>query len=312
VVVVTIKYPPGGRVERRRFDRTFTIGTITGSDLVLDQTGPAVQITIAIADPDVRLDIHGKGVITLRLNDWPVDPDFVHVLHVGDKLRLADHLITFEFVAGTAEELRRALGERSREPDAAEAEILAALRADPADAVAREVYADWLDGHERCNEAEFVRLQWLPDGIRVTDNEAFSSEWMSHQPQAIRLRLRDLAQLSDPRRRALVSRPTVLCRRVDRAPDRPPVPCQRTWDAFELTAVDTTRHCTTCNNDVEFCSTFEELSERGDEEMPVALDPFLVAEAARDAYYNLSRDFDNEPTNPPIYDNIEDVDVEEV
>ncbi|MBA2543779.1 MAG: TIGR02996 domain-containing protein [Deltaproteobacteria bacterium] len=293
MVVVKVRYPDG-RTKRLRFDRTFTIGTISNSDVSLEHAGHQVQTAIAIADPDVRLDVRGRSVITLRLNDWHVDPDFVHVLHVGDRLQLADHLIVFELVAGTAEEVRRALGESSRDPDVAEAEILAALRADPTDAMVREVYADWLDGHERCNEAEFVRLQWLPDGKRVTDNEAFSSEWMSHQPQAIRLRLRDLAQLSDPSRRALVSRPTVLCRHTSE-------PCPRIWDAFALTPVDTTRSCATCKHDVEFCSTLQDVSELGFQAMPVALDPFLVAETARDAYYSLHRDFD-EPTNPVFED----------
>ncbi len=290
MVVVKVRYLDA-RTQRLRFGRTFTIGTIPGSDVALDgiRTSVQEQISIVVADPDVTLGVHRKG--TVWLNEWPVDPDFVHVLHVGDKIKLANQWVLVELVAGTAEEVRRALGESSREPDAAEAEILAALRADPADPMAREVYADWLDGHERCNEAEFVRLQWLPDGKRVTDNEAFSSEWMSHQPQAIRLRLRDLAQLSDPRRRALVSRPTVLCRH--------PEPCPRTWDAFALTAVDTIRSCATCKHDVEFCSTLHDVSELGLEAMPVALDPFLVAETARDAYYSIHHDF-AEPTDPLI------------
>lgn len=286
VVVVTVRFPD--RASRRfRFERTFTIGSLPGSDLLLPDTAHQVQVTIAVFDPDVRLEIADTHVRTLRLNGWPVDPDFVHVLHVGDKVEIADHAIVFDLVAGTPAEVRRWFGEQSREPDPAEHEILAALRADPADPDAREVYADWLDGHERCGEAELVRLQWLPTSKYVTDSTAFSSEWMSHQPQAMRFRLRDLAQLSDPGRRALVSRPTVLCGRQQ---------CHRRWEQFELTGLDVTRHCTSCKQDVEFCSTFEALAELGVERLPVALDPILVAERAREAYYRRSQE--DEPTNP--------------
>lgn len=291
MVVVKVRYPDG-RSERFRFGAAFSIGTPPDSHIHVQAHGQVFQYWIVIEDPDVRLDPGPGRALSLRLNHWDVDPDFVHVLHVGDRLQIVDHAILFELVAGTPLEVQRYFGEVSREPDPAEQEVLEALRADPADPVAREVYADWLDGRERCGEAELVRLQWLPDGKRITDTEAFSSEWMSHQPQAIRLRLRDLAQLSDPRRRALISRPTVLCRRAT---------CHRRWEQFAVTGADTTRHCGACQRDVEFCSDFDQLADCAIAGVPVALDPLLVEDAARQAYYHETFE---EPTTPiqPIAD----------
>lgn len=291
-MVVKVRYPDG-RTERFQFGATFSVGTPTDSHIHIDAHGHVFQHWIVIAEPDVRLDPGPSVLRWLRLNHWEVDPDFVHVLHVGDVLQVADHVLLFELVAGTPYETQRYFGEVSREPDPAEEEVLAALRADPADAQAREVYADWLDGHERCGEAELVRLQWLPDGKRITDTEAFSSEWMSHQPQAIRLRLRDLAQLSDPGRRALTSRPTVVCRRAA---------CHRRWELFDITGVDTTRYCGSCERDVQFCSEFDQLAEAGAAGAPVALDPLLVEDAARQAYDQEGFDEPTMPIHPLVDD----------
>lgn len=286
MVVVSVK-AQGGTTHRWRFERTFTIGTRPGSDLSLGTAAliDQVELTIVIADPDVRLDL--TGAPSVNLNHWNVDPDFVHVLHVGDTIELADHEILLELVAGTALEVQRVFGEVPTIPDASEAEVLAALRADPADPVAREVYADWLDSHERCAEAELVRLQWLPDGKRVVDPEAFSSEWMSHQPRAIQLRLRDLAQVTDPGRRALASRPAMICR--DQT-------CERRWENLAVLPLDTKRYCARCDQHVDFCSTLDDLSERGTRHHPVAIDPILVHEVAVHAYHH-PNDFDEE-TNP--------------
>ncbi len=287
MVVVRIK--TDGRTRRLRFDRTFTLGTTPGCDVFLGAWRHDVAVTVTVADPDVRLD-PSPEIWSLTLNDYDVDSDFVHVLHVGDKLGLAHHEILFELVAGTPLEVRRVLGEAPTAPDPAEQEVLEALRADPADPVAREVYADWLDMHERCSEAELVRLQWLPDGKRVTDPAAFSSEWMSHQSRAIQLRLRDLAQLSDPARRALSSRPMMMCRYEG---------CPQRWEALEIRDTDTIRYCGRCKGTVEFCSTFARLSSRGNLRLPVAVDPILVHEVATRTYYHPTDELE-EPTDPFI------------
>jgi uncharacterized protein (TIGR02996 family) len=289
VVILNVRYPDGSS-RRFRFETTFTFGTSKTSGVMLDIPGVDAEVlTINVADPDVTIGKCAFRFGAVYLNDWSVDADFVHVLHVGDQLRFAGHLALFELVAGTPLEVRRYFGEEPRDPDTAETELLVAMREEPESGEAREVYADWLDVKGRCSEAEFVRLQWLSKQRKVLDPEAFSSEWMSHQTRAVQLRLRDLAQLSDPERRALVSRPTVLCSSVT---------CERRWDALPTDPEsDLVRACKACNKDVEFCSTIEQLAAAGRRRRPAAVDPIVVPEIAHEAWHYPNRDFD-EPTNP--------------
>jgi uncharacterized protein (TIGR02996 family) len=291
VVVVTVTYPDR-KTRRQVFAESFTVGTAGDSDLVLamPQLAAGRVLTIDVFGPDVRIGrIHMQT--SLRLNSERVDKDFVHVLHVGDELEVLGHTLTFELVEGTPDDVKRFTGEVSREPVAAELDLLAALRADPEDAAAREVYADWLDEHGRSGEAEFVRLQWLARENAVTDTEAFSSAWMSHQPRAVLLRLRDLSPLVEPARRALVSRPTVMCRRTG---------CTSQWERLKPDGdSDLVRWCATCESAVEMCSTIDDIQDRSRKKLPVAIDPGLVAERARIAYDFPYRDFDD-PTVPRL------------
>jgi uncharacterized protein (TIGR02996 family) len=245
----------------------------------------------------VRIGTLSTPAPMVRLNGETVDTDFVHVLHVGDEVFVLGHTLMFELVEGTPDDVRRFTGETPRVLDTTELDLLAALRADPADAVAHEVYADWLDEQGRGGEAEFVRLQWLPRGRAKLDPEDFSSEWMSHDPRAVQLRLRDLSPLMEPFRRALVSQPAVLCRRPK---------CTARWVQLRLDeASDLVRWCAECHGGVELCSTFDDVQERSRRRLPIAVDPGLVAERARLAFEFPDRDFD-EPTQPRLVFAVED------
>jgi uncharacterized protein (TIGR02996 family) len=290
VVVLTVMFPDR-KTRRLVFSESFTIGTAKDSELVLATPALAAGrvLTIDVYGPDVRI---GRIYMQtqLRINGEIVDKDFVHVLHVGDQLTVLGHQLTFELVDGTPDDVKRFTGETSREPGAAELDLIAALRADPADGSVREVYADWLDEHGRAGEAEFVRLQWLERKNAVTDTEAFSSAWMSHQPRAVLLRLRDLSPLLEPARRALVSRPTVMCPRTG---------CTTRWEQLRPADSDLRRSCETCRETVVLCSSIDDIQDRGRRRLPIAIDPCLIAERARLAFEFPYRDFD-EPTNPLV------------
>src|SRR5690606_13654309 len=111
----------------------------------------------------------------------------------------------------TADDVKRFVGELSRELSPAELDLLAAIRSDPEDLSTFEVYADWLDEHGRAGEAELVRMQCRPPDRTVLDPAAFSSHWLSHEPRAVQLRLRDVSPFMEPARRALIARPAILC-----------------------------------------------------------------------------------------------------
>src|SRR5690606_20042538 len=117
--------------------------------------------------------------------------------------------------------------------------------------------------HGRAGEAELVRMQWRPPDRTVLDPAAFSSHWLSHEPRAVQLRLRDVSPLMEPARRALIARPAILCPK-QRA-------CTARWEHLRLDErSDLLRHCAACESAVEFCTTFDDIQERSRRQLPIA------------------------------------------
>lgn len=119
-----------------------------------------------------------------------------------------------------------------------------AVLADPDDATARLVYADWLEerGDER---AEFLRLELGTDpsmgeyGVLVQRN-----------------RLVELADQLEPGWIALVVRDPKPVAGCPRGPE--PTRCPREWDNLESTRDSSVRACHECGSPVYFCRSRDE------------------------------------------------------
>lgn len=60
--------------------------------------------------------------------------------------------------------------------------------------------------------------------------------------------------------------------------------CPKSWAALATTGEDRVRHCDTCQRDVYFCATLDEVMERGRASQCVAFAPQLEREHAIGAY----------------------------
>ncbi len=134
--------------------------------------------------------------------------------------------------------------------------LLEAVLADPDDATARLVYADWLEEHGD-ERAEYLRLE-LGQGEEPV-------------PGATDVRLGRLSEMAgrlDPGWVAAVSAgvlPLIGCPRSSR------VGCPSTWDHLESTADPTVRVCHECGSPVFFCTRRDEVHLHRYSEDPVVM-----------------------------------------
>jgi uncharacterized protein (TIGR02996 family) len=130
--------------------------------------------------------------------------------------------------------------------DPTEAALIAALRAQPDDGAARQVYADWLETHGDRDRAEFVRT--------------------------------DSAVAGDPDWRALVARPVVdRCLKLS-------FECPKRWDSLSPTAIDSVRHCADCAKPVFLVRSVSEARRRGTRNQCIAIDAALARGETLSAY----------------------------
>ena len=125
-----------------------------------------------------------------------------------------------------------------------EADLVERLRAHPADELAREVYADWLEHNGFNLRASFLRT------------EAIAGESLE--------RLKELAVVHDVAWRALTSRPPIECDEDD---------CPGRWSELRSTSDDLVRRCERCNSNVYYCSSLPEARRRAGR--PIAIDAAL-------------------------------------
>jgi uncharacterized protein (TIGR02996 family) len=118
--------------------------------------------------------------------------------------------------------------------------FLRAFLDDPADAVARLAYADWLEENGRPGEAAFLRTQAELAGLRPK----------SKARAGLEARLRDLAAGLDGDWLARVSQPP-----VENCPPRFKFRCPRRWDLLEATDDVRVRYCDACRKNVCYCET---------------------------------------------------------
>jgi uncharacterized protein (TIGR02996 family) len=291
MVVVQIRIAGTQRWERRVFASSFWIGRDPGCEVTIPGALPR-HVQVVIDDPDVTLTIE-RGQPLPRLDRDIIDPDFVHVMHVGNVLEVGGTEIAFELVTGFAEDVERFItGQHKHVLDDTEWQLLDALRANPDDGASLDVYADWLDQHQRPLLAEYIRLQRLRDSTEPpTDPSAFQSAWLSAQPAAVQLRLRDLTPLAEPWWRALVSRvPTLGCASWVIEGCAP-------WQQHLPGAEPGHRTCRACRHDVFFCWTVDDIETHGRARERIAIDPGMPGAREHTRDYRQPADRDMEDTN---------------
>ena len=146
--------------------------------------------------------------------------------------------------------------------DEVEARLVDAIRTAPSDALAREVYADWLEHNGFGMRAQFMHSETV--GVESID------------------RLRELAVVHDVAWRALASRAAIeRCAGPD---------CPGRWSELAGCEDDARRRCGTCARDVRYCASLIDARAAARDREPIAID------AALDANHVL-RAYDAEPHN---------------
>jgi uncharacterized protein (TIGR02996 family) len=171
-----------------------------------------------------------------------------------DAFQLDDYTIEVDAIPGT----------RNYEPgDATEAELIAALRADPLDDATREVYADWLEQHDFPLRAKLLRAETeaARPGIELV------------------VRLDRLAPPGDEAWRAVASRAAVERCGIDFR-----FRCPKAWSELALTGDDRIRHCSTCEREVHYCTSIDEARTHGRRGRCIAIDAAVARGEALEAY----------------------------
>jgi uncharacterized protein (TIGR02996 family) len=151
-------------------------------------------------------------------------------------------------------------GEVTRtDPDTpVEQRFLLRILDNPDDHAMRMVYADWLETRGQQAKARFLQRT-------------------AAEPPPAPGELRSFAAMLPPEWLAVVSRvPIEHCVTLAR--------CPRRWEALASTDATAVRHCESCQRDVFFCGSLEEVRTRGRQRECVAFSPALIADQARDEY----------------------------
>lgn len=150
-----------------------------------------------------------------------------------------------------------------------EARFLAMIRGAPADHANRLIYADWLEEQGQRERAEFLRAACKLSTIRPGKNKA----------EQLRQRLMRLAGVTDATWRAIVT-----CPPIDGCPDAQRKACPMLWSALVSKEKADVRSCGTCERDVYFCASLEEVSEHARARETVAVDPTISLGSAAWVY----------------------------
>jgi len=136
-----------------------------------------------------------------------------------------------------------------------EMKFVLAVRDHPDDLGMRMVYADWLEERGLVGKAEVVRLlaeppaEGTPAMARLRDAvEGLPADWV-----------------------ATISRAP-----IEKCDVRFQLKCPRSWDALATTDLADVRHCGHCDKQVFFCSSLEDVRDRGHRGQCVAFSPKLV------------------------------------
>jgi uncharacterized protein (TIGR02996 family) len=153
--------------------------------------------------------------------------------------------------------------------DEVEAGFLKLLREAPEDDTTRLVYADWLEGEGERERADFLRTVCKLAAPSVHRKKA----------PMLRERLIKLSSASEAAWRALVARPP-----IERCGFELRFRCPKRWTALAPTATPDVRRCGTCDRDVHFCTSIDEVRLHGQLGDCVAFDPALRSAEAAYAY----------------------------
>jgi uncharacterized protein (TIGR02996 family) len=145
-----------------------------------------------------------------------------------------------------------------------EADFLRALLDNPADDIARLVYADWLDeqGSPACaTRAEFLRLECR---MALAPEQSLNRVRWQNQ-------LRQIAVNLDPDWLVAVSHPRLEACRL-----RFRFQCPARWDKLTPTAAPKVRFCESCRRSVHYCDTIDDARQHATAGECVAVSPALV------------------------------------
>ncbi len=153
-----------------------------------------------------------------------------------------------------------------------EAAFLAHIRANPADALSRLVYADWLEEQgddESARKAAFLRaeVRFHDPELRVTQaTELLAGQKLTEKRELIR-KMRALAEeLPADWKMAIARTPVENCSTAWA------FICPQRWHEFLPTADEKVRHCETCQQDVHYCTSIEAARDRASQGQCVTLD----------------------------------------
>jgi uncharacterized protein (TIGR02996 family) len=144
--------------------------------------------------------------------------------------------------------------------------FLRAILADPADAAARLVYADWLEerGDERsCAKAEFLRLE--------AKLKARGRGRREPKKRDIKARLRELRETLGRDWLAQIDRARVENCGVEFA-----FQCPKQWERLQATNEPRVRHCEACDHQVYHCATIQEARDHAARGHCIAVDSRLT------------------------------------
>lgn len=141
-----------------------------------------------------------------------------------------------------------------------EAAFLAHIRANPANALSRLVYADWLEeqgDEESARKAAFLRAEHELSELSIEEPKG----------DELVLRLRKLAKhLPVPWKSAVTRVSLENCGLMTE------FECPKKWDQLQETGEDQVRFCSACKRTVHYCGTIDEAKRQAFEGHCVAID----------------------------------------
>lgn len=249
VVIVVVGGPS---IERHSFDQAeIRIGRMADNDIVLHGDGVSRRhATLHVEADRVLVEDGASTGGTLLDGVRTVGPT---VVNVRDQIAIGNYRLHVEPIGAT-----EAITREREVPALAvqEAALLDALSG--GDEAARGVYADWLEGHGREAEAEYLRAEEELAAIAP-----YHVRW-----DPVTGRLRQLAGLT-----ALDWRRRVAHRALEGCELQR---CPRYWSRMRSIGGDNVRICGACDRDVFYCTTLDEALRRIDVGGGVVVDAALV------------------------------------
>jgi uncharacterized protein (TIGR02996 family) len=242
VALLLVRMPTGEEYEQE-LDRNQMIGRDARCVVRIDDEGAAPHHAwLRARDGEVVIEpVHGAVV---WIGDQAVTTPYA--LAAREPFRIGRHTLELlTLAAATTAVTTAALPVRFATEDGMEQRLLAAIRSEPSDELARSVYADWLEQHGGGIRAAFLRGEAEGESID---------------------RLRELAVVHDVAWRAIASRAPV---------DRCDEACGKRWCDLVSTSDDTARTCADCDRTVHYCGSLADGVARGSGGAPIAIDAAL-------------------------------------